>query len=596
MAYYDKRQGGGKPRQVRTITRAKGKADQLRELLARIDHRGYPAYKDLTGQWEFAGYTLVIDHVQGDPFASPSSVHVEVSGKKAGFPERLYDQKWKKTALEDHLLRLFDSSARAYSFRAGGSGKSGLIESSRPGQEVLERSMCHVDPADGSIYLGMKIGFPAHGRTIDAKSLEKILFVYLPECVQKTLFYRDLDTEKLQKAVDLADDQHFIREEMGRRGLIVFAGNGAILPRRSGVSQLPMKEAVPFQSPASLEVEMQLPHRGLLRGMGIRKGITLIVGGGYHGKSTLLDAVMLGVYDHIEGDGREYVLTDASAMKIRAEDGRIVEDADISIFINHLPGGTDSRHFSTENASGSTSQAANIVEAIQAGAEVFLIDEDTSATNFMMRDALMRELIPEEKEPITPFLERISEIYAGYGISTILVAGSFGAYFEKADTILQMDSYKAIDITSRAKEIAAAHAEGQKGPDASAMAGKEEENAWHAAGKEGAARPVRPLRLSERSKLRVSGKEGFSIERGRTDLRYVEQIADSEQVTALAYITQQILTRADGKKDLIQLAEETCHRMEKEGFTALYSGNAMPQMAMPRKLEICAAASRFRRG
>ena len=591
MAYHDKKQGGGRPGRARTVSRAEGTADQLRELLARIDHRGYPAYKDLTGQWDFAGYTLVIDHVQGDPFASPSSVHVEVSGKKAGFPESLYDRKWKKTALEDHLLRLFDSSARAYSFRAGGSGKSGLIESSRPGQEVLERSMCHVDPADGSLFLGMKIGFPAHGRTIDAKSLEKILFVYLPECVQKTLFYRNLDTEKLQQAIDLADDQHFIREEMGRRGLIVFAGNGSILPRRSGVSQLPMKEAVPFQSPASLEVEMELPHRGLLRGMGIRKGITLIVGGGYHGKSTLLDAIMLGVYDHIAGDGREYVLTDASAMKIRAEDGRIVEDADISMFINHLPGGTDSRHFSTENASGSTSQAANITEAIQAGAGVFLIDEDTSATNFMMRDALMRELIPEEKEPITPFLERISEIYAGYGISTILVAGSFGAYFEKADTILQMDSYEAIDITARAKEIAAAHAESQKGPDASA-----EQEASFMTGKEDAVRPVRPLRLSERSKLRVSGKEGFSIDRGRADLRYVEQIADPEQATALAYITQQILTRADGKKDLIQLAEETCRQMEKEGFKALYSGHAMPQMAMPRKLEICAAASRFRRG
>ena len=198
-----------------------------------------------------------------------------------------------------------------------------------------------------------------------------------------------------------------------------------------------------------------LPHAGKIQGMGIKKGITLIVGGGYHGKSTLLKALELGVYNHIAGDGREYVITDDTAMKIRAEDGRSIKKVDISMFINDLPNGKDTSAFCTEDASGSTSQAANVVEAMEAGAETFLIDEDTSATNFMIRDELMQRVVNREDEPITPFIDRIRELYEQYGISTILVAGSSGSYFHVADCIVQMNRYKPQEITAFAKEEAA---------------------------------------------------------------------------------------------------------------------------------------------
>ena len=101
--------------------------------------------------------------------------------------------------------------------------------------------------------------------------------------------------------------------------------------------------------------------------MGIRKGITLIVGGGYHGKSTLLKALEAGVYNHIAGDGREFVITDDTAFKLRAEDGRSITGVDISPFIKNLPNKKDTVHFSTEDASGSTSQAANLMEALESG-------------------------------------------------------------------------------------------------------------------------------------------------------------------------------------------------------------------------------------
>ena len=375
---------------------------QLREQLNRINRRSYPAYKDLRGSYQFTGYILHIDHVQGDPFAAPSKVSVEVMQKMAGFPKTLFSEPHRRMALQDHLIREFGKVMSGYMFQAKGSGKSGLMSISKCGQQVLERTALTMD--DRRILVRFEVGFPANGRTINAPELEKILFRFVPECVKRTLYYSNMDAKKIQEIVELADDQHAIREQLPERGLVAFVANGAMLPRESGVSDRPMRGAVPFESPESMEVELTLPHKGKIKGMGIPEGITLIVGGGYHGKSTLLKALELGVYNHIKGDGREYVITDHTAMKIRAEDGRAVSHVNISPFINNLPNGKDTVDFSTEDASGSTSQAANVVEAVNAGAKVLLIDEDTSATNFMVRDELMQSVIAKDKEPITPFI------------------------------------------------------------------------------------------------------------------------------------------------------------------------------------------------
>lgn len=216
-----------------------------------------------------------------------------------------------------------------------------------------------------------------------------------------------------------------------------------------------MKHAVPFVSPESLRVTLDLPNRGSISGMGIPLGVTLIVGGGFHGKSTLLQALERGVYNHIAGDGREYVITDASAVKLRSEDSRSISNVDISLFIHDLPGKSDTTSFSTADASGSTSQAANVIEGIEAGTSLFLIDEDTSATNFMVRDELMQRVVADSEEPITPFISRVRDLYEKLGISSILVAGSSGSYFHVSDTVIQMKEYVPYDITERAKTTAA---------------------------------------------------------------------------------------------------------------------------------------------
>ena len=558
---------------------------ELRSLLNRIDHRGYPAYKDTKGAYQFPGYILSIDHVQGDPFASPSKVSVRVAGRTAGFPQELYDGEYQRIALQDELTRQFGRRAEQFAFKAKGSGKSGLISVSRCTQEVLERTACRIDPKSGDIVLRMEIGFPANGRTINARELEKILFDFVPECVKHALFYKNMDAKRLRAIVDLAEDQHYIREMLPQMGLCAFVANGSVLPRESGISPRPMKGGVKFRSPKELEVTMELPHKGKISGMGIRKGITLIVGGGYHGKSTLLKALELGVYDHIAGDGREYVITDNTAVKLRAEDGRSIQKTDISMFINDLPNGKDTVGFCTEDASGSTSQAANVVESIEAGTSLLLIDEDTSATNFMIRDELMQRVIHRDMEPITPFIERIQELYDDYGISTVIVAGSSGAYFHVADTIIQMDRYVPKDITAYAKKAAESYP-AVSGPEAPAK--RPDFHRCPRAGK--------GFRENDRIKMKTMGREAVMINKETIDLRYVEQITDSEQVTALGYCMRYAQKHImDGRKDLRQIVDELERVMEKGTLAALCeSSSSISCMAMPRRQEIFACFDRYR--
>ena len=567
-------------------------AVQLEQQLMSIHRKSYPAYKSLAGSWQFPGFILHIDHVQGDPFAAPSKVSVEVSQKTAAFPEELFDRKDKRIALQDHLTREFSRQVSEYMFQAKGSGKSGLISISRCGQEVLERTALEMN--DKRILVRFEVGFPANGRTINAPELKKILFDYVPQCVKRALYYRNLNAKVLQEVADLAEDQTFIREELRKRELAAFVANGSILPRQSGVSDKPMKGAVVFESPRSMEVELMLPHKGALKGMAVPRGITLIVGGGYHGKSTLLKALELGVYNHIKGDGREYVITDDTAMKIRAEDGRAVAHVDISPFINHLPNGKDTVDFSTEDASGSTSQAANVVEAVGAGAEALLIDEDTSATNFMVRDALMQSVIAREQEPITPFIEQARKLYEEKGVSVILVAGSSGAYFYIADKIIQMDTYRACDITDHVKDICSRNKEEME------FVAAHRRESEGIAGWGAMSRHPRLGKIDKKHgqiKVKQYGKDSFSIGKDTVELKYVEQITDSEQTTTLSYVLKNVIEEMETKKNasLEELAEKIWREIEGRGLSCLVKGTYIPSsLAMTRKQEIYACLNRYR--
>ena len=553
---------------------------ELKNELFKIDGKGYKAYKALEGRYDFKKYVLSIDHVQGDPFASPSRVRIIMDNKIAQIPEELFDNKNKEIAVCDFLTRLFSKNIRNQSEKTFGSGKSGLIEISRCPQEILERTA--IIRNKNFFEVRFYVGFPARGRSVLARELEKIIFNIIPNIVESTFIYKNINKLALINRVKLMEDQCFIRENLKEKGLVAFVANGSILPRESGVSARPLRDGKKFISPQALEVEFDTPNRGKIKGMGIPKGITLIVGGGYHGKSTLLKALELGIYNHIEGDGREFVITDESALKVRAEDGRAITSTDISLFINNLPNGKDTVKFNTENASGSTSQAANIIEAIEGKSKVLLIDEDTSATNFMIRDDIMQQLVVKEKEPITPFIDVAKSLYKRLGISTILVAGSCGDFFDIADLVIQMDCYEPYEVTTKAKELSRGKISLRDDLDIYIDFGRVLVKGSISEGPKGI-------------KIKNLGKDGLSINKENIDLKSVEQIVDGEQINTIGMTIKFIEDKYSGK-DLT--VERIVDEIEKDltksliGIDNIKGGNG--SLAMPRKQEILCAINRLR--
>ena len=558
--------------------------EHLRQLLLQLDGRGYKAYKEIKGSYTFTNFSLIIDRVQGDPFASPSQLRVQVPQSIADFPPNLYQTYSREIALRDYLTRQFDKEARDVSSRRG-TGKSGLIAIVQVGQAILDRTSAFV--SDEIVEVRFVVGLPARGRSILGRQAVDMLCEDIPEIVDKALKYSSLDKKKIQQQVETLEDADWLRQQLPQQGLVAFIPNGAILPRRSGVDERPMPtDAVPFKSPATLQVEFTCPNRGLVTGMGIPAGVTLIVGGGYHGKSTLLKAIELGVYNHIPEDGRELVVTHPAAMKIRAEDGRSIAGVDISPFINQLPQDRSTRQFSTTNASGSTSQAANIMEALEAGAQLLLVDEDTAATNFMIRDRRMQQLIAKDKEPITPFIDKVRQLYTDYGVSTILVMGGSGDYFDVADTIIAMENFQPQDVTEKAKAIAQQHST-ERTPEGGEQFGQ-------ITPRVPLPESIDPSRGQREVKLKVRDVDEVVFGTEEIDLSAVEQIVEAGQLRAIAsaivYAKGQYI---NGRRTLPEILNGVMADLESQGLDLL-SNLPEGDFVLFRRFELAAALNRLR--
>jgi predicted ABC-class ATPase len=558
--------------------------ENLYQQLLQLDGRGYKAYKAIQGCYNFPEFTLIIDRVQGDPFASPSHFRVQMSQLVAGFPPQLYQTRSREIALRDYLTRQFAQVARQTSSRRG-TGRSGLIAITSVGQTVLERTACGVNGE--SVEVRFVVGLPARGRQILGRQAAEMLCEDIPEIVERSLKYSQLDPTAIQHHVETVEDADWLRQQLRSRGLVAFIPDGAILPRRSGVDDRPLEiDAVPFESPDSLRVEFTCPNRGLVRGMEVPAGITLIVGGGYHGKSTLLRAIELGVYSHIPDDGRELVVTDAATMKVRAEDGRSIVGVDISPFINQLPQGRSTSNFSTPNASGSTSQAANIIEALEAGTQVLLVDEDTAATNFMIRDRRMQQLIAKDKEPITPFIDKVRQLYKDYGVSTILVMGGSGDYFDVADTVIAMENFQPSEVTEDAKAIAQQYATQRI-----AEGGKQ---FGQITPRVPLPESIDPSRGKREVKLKVRDVDQVVFGSEDIDLSAVEQVAEAGQLRAIAeaivYAKQQYI---NGKRTLPEVLDRLIADIDSEGLDIL---TRFPEgdLVRFRRFEFAAALNRLR--
>jgi predicted ABC-class ATPase len=565
------------------------RASLLRERLHRIDGKGYKAYRSITGEYDLGTFQLYIDHVQADPFAPPSLLRARVAQEQADFPPELYRGRIRSIALADLITRQFAAAITKYVGRHGGTGGSGSVDVDEGGQEVLERTSCIIN--DRFAELRFSVGLPAAGRRCLGQQAASILLQKLPPLVNSSLVYAAYDPLSADMHIAAAEDQEGLREQLARHKLVAFVANGSVLPRASGISDKPLSgsRVISFTSPKELEVELVAPNRGKIPGMGIPEGITLIIGGGYHGKSTLLSALSRSVYNHVPGDGREKIVCRPDAVWVRAEDGRRIEKVNISPFLSELPSCQDTRNFQTDNASGSTSQAANIVEAVEYGTSLLLMDEDTCATNLMVRDRRMQQLVPKEKEPITPFLDQVRNLYEEHGISTIIVTGGCSDYFEVADTVIGMDCYLPRVLTEQAKRLT------EEQPSLRANESHGRFDTW------GQRIPMPgSLQTQRRGRTKVTARTLRTIHFGyqTVDLDALEQLVDPSQTRAIGDMLVYCLRcgYVDGKNTLSQVMDHLFADVDGKGLDVIspFWGQHPGNYARPRRQEVAAALNRLR--
>ncbi len=559
--------------------------EELRQQLWRLDKAPYPSYRDIAGQYHVAGMVLCIDRVQPDPFAPPTEIRLLMPAVVTALPLETHGTELRRVTLADFLLREFAHQLDLWRGKRG-SGHTGDLICDVPGQEVLARTSLTV--RDGAIELRLWADLPSRSRQVRGRDAQEMLLDDLPRLAERALTYPRLERATLQRHQRTVENAECIRGQLRERGLVAFVANGAVLPRRSGVDPRPLRGAglVPFRSPESMRVSMKLADGGEVAGMGVPRGVTLIVGGGFHGKSTLLSALELGVYNHLATDGRELVVTDGDAVKVRAEDGRSVAGVDISAFIGALPDGTDTTAFTTANASGSTSQAAAISEALEAGATALLLDEDTCATNFMLRDRRMQELVPRDSEPITPYLDRVRQLYSERGVSSVIVMGGSGDYLDAADAVIAMQAYVPQDVTTAALEVARKFPTGRT-PEAT--------------GALPALRPrvVRPESVEPRrgravARVGVRGLRAIAFGEQEIDVAALEQIVAPEQLRALGralvWMRENVL---DGTRSIRELLDAVMAAVETGGLEALAPAPTAGYAEF-RRHELAAALNRLR--
>jgi predicted ABC-class ATPase len=552
-----------------------------------IDRKDYAGYQSLLGTYDFDLYKLIIQQIPKDPYAPPHTgiYRIQLLRNNRHIINLKTRSKIQKIASADFLARYFFNACQKFSNGIRGTGFSGLITINEPGQAVLERNSVVI--TEDTIEIRCFLGLPANGRTIISNIAEEMLFNELPAIVNHSILKENVDQESLKNHILVTEDAEFIRNKLDSLGLVAFIANDSILPRESGSSDKPMSadEVIYFCSPKSLMIEIGLPNTGKIKGMGIPKGINLITGGGYHGKSTLLNALEVGIYNHIPGDGRERCISNAQSVKIRAYSGRYIIKTDISPFIKNLPFQKDTTSFCSENASGSTSQAANIIEAIEAGAEVLLMDEDTCATNFMIRDSKMQQLVNKKDEPITTFIDKVKQLYFEKNISTVIVIGGIGDYFDVSDRVIQMINYRPHDTTNLAHKIAEKHPAKRQTED--------EDYAFQTRKRIPVSESINPL--NDYGKFAIFAKEVHRLNFGNQiiDLTDLEQLIELSQTKALGFAIEYAKKYMDIKTSLYNVIKHVMNDIDENGIDII-SDKISGHFAWFRGLELAFALNRLR--
>lgn len=550
--------------------------DQLARTVAQLDGRGYPGYKQIGGPWGDDALVLALDHVQGDPFAAPSRLRIRLSPAVHQLPLDLCATPTRRMALCDFLLRRFAAVVSGARERSG-SGKSGVIQVDAGDAEILPRSGCEM--VGEHLELRFRVGLPAQGRRILGRQAARLLTEVLPAAARQ-IAWPHVDRAAAHRFVELAEDHAHVQQLLEEQGLVAFVRDGAILPRASGVSSRPLANAVPWQSPPSLRVTLSTLHHGDVTGLGLPEGVTLITGGGFHGKTTLLEAIRRGIDPHVPGDGREWVVTRPDAVELRSEDGRSVVGVDLRPFIADLPGNRSTERFTTPDASGSTSLAAAIVEALEVGATALLLDEDRCATNLLVRDARMQALVA--RETITPLIDRVRQLHERVGVSTVLVVGGSGDYLEVADTVILMEDYRPLEVTARARAVAAEHPTGR--------AVLPPQGELVPAARRPVLRSFDPRR-GQRAKVRARGLRELQLGEQTIDLGALEQLVDDGQARAIGSLLAWLHAHGREGASVRELVDQALAAVEAQG---LYAIDPLPELVGVRRHELAAAINRLR--
>lgn len=569
----------------------------LYQKIRTLNGKSYGLYKSLADKpWDFGDFVLEFLHVQGDPYAPASRVTIRAKLQILGYATEWGSSFERRLALSDFLHRKF-----SHLVQKKYPDKDAAVIFDVAGPEMLVRNSLWID--NGELRACLQVKLPGEGRKIQAEIAAEILTMVLPDLVSAGLYYDRTDEGALQEHYRVLAERKEILSQLDAQGLCAFVPNGAVLPRASGLSEMPLEKAIPFVAPEEMAVTLNVCGHEI-RGMGLPKGISVITGGAFHGKSTLLQALTRSVYPHIPGDGREGIVIDETALRIGVEDGRSVRGTDLSMFVRDLPGGVSTKNFNTLSASGSTSEAANLLEAMEAGSRTFLIDEDSSAVNFLIRDVRVRKLLGDDREPLIPLTDRIKELAAA-GFSFILVAGACGDYLDLADNIIVMANYKA----ECAKFTPAPSTSSWRGeaPTESTEPAEVTHPRSFVTYMQPLQKSVRPTSAVERQvKVKLSGDTLLQIGFLVSDTSRLNTLVDKQQRFGAGFILLNLLQNAASNTDAVPsngtaaqsvagVAQKLCENIKNVGFRNLPQGMSR-EMSLPRPVDIACVAFRLREG
>jgi predicted ABC-class ATPase len=555
--------------------------ERLRDKLLTLDGKPYAAYKGLEGAYRFERFVLFIDEVPVDPIGTPVPVRVRMDQAEAQVPRELWSTPARQAALEDFIGRRWHDAARRVGRARGGRGG---IFIDPGGQAILPRTNCAL--TEDSVEIRAHVVLPAEGRKASGRLSQPLWFEDLGQIADAALVFAPHASEAVRQ-VHVAEDYAVLRGLLAERGLVAFIADGAVLPRDPDGDRPALAHLVTFQAPPELSVTLEVPHRGSLSGLGIPRGVTVILGPAFSGRSTLLRAIASAVYPHVQGDGREYCTTVPDAVWILADGSRRIEGVNLTPFISVLPGGEDPARYHSPAAPPLIAQVASIAEALEAGTSLLLFDEDSTAPRLLARDPLWRYLRPEGKESVTPLADLVRPLYAESGVSTIIAGGTGSSLPAVADTVISMEAFRPSVVTAVARELSAQWP-GVRVAEVRGFGGTH-----HRVPLGDSVAFLKGRRL----KPEAVGTVSLSLGRDTVDLRALPQLADPAQIRALGAAL--ILAAERGYLDGTRAIREILSLVEADmaaGGLDVLSPRDYPvgDYAQPRRQEIAAVLSRLR--